>query len=223
MTFVDTLAFQLFTLAFVSGLIFYSGVVGYATYRKYGPRRTLEHLKAQAIPLGGMGVIVFSIGLWGEMVWPLPGSYDILFFDPYVLLGIVLIAFALCINSGRRTQYVGLLAAMTGLLSIYYGASAYQLSLTKEPLEMFFLYIALGGTAIFTFPVTLWIDRIILEPTAATGISAEEPTGSTPMLLAQTKVIFGGFLLFLLFAVGSAILAILIGGGALPQHLTSAP
>ncbi|MGA3022077.1 MAG: hypothetical protein ABSE66_04630 [Thermoplasmata archaeon] len=40
------------------------------------------------------------------------------------------------------------------------------------------------------------------------------------MLLAQTKIIFGGFLLF---AEGSAILAILIGGGALPQPLTSTP
>jgi putative membrane protein len=223
MTFVDTLAFQLFTLAFVSGLIFYSGVVGYATYRKFGPRRTFEHLRAQAIPLGGIGFIIASIGLWGEVVWPLPGSYNILFFDPYVLLGIVLIAFAISVNFGRRTQYVGLLAAMTGLLSIYYGASAYQLGLTKEPFEMFLLYIALGGTAVFTFPVTLWIDRIILDPISSPGAATAEPSGATPMLLAQTKVIFGGFLLFLLFAVGSAILALLIGGGALPQHLTTAP
>jgi putative membrane protein len=223
MTFVDTLAFQLFSLAFVSGLLFYSGIVGYATYRKFGPRATLDHLKAQAVPLGGMGLIIFSIGLWGEVVWPLPGSYNILFFDPYVLLGVVLIAFALSVTFGRRTQYVGFLAAMTGLLSIYYGASAYQLGLTKEPFEMFLLYVALGGTAVFTFPVTLWIDRIILEPLSTAGAATAEPTGATPMLLAQTKVIFGGFLLFLLFAVGSAILAILIGGGALPQHLSYAP
>jgi hypothetical protein len=88
---------------------------------------------------------------------------------------------------------------------------------------MFLLYVALGGTAVFTFPVTLWIDRIILEPLSTAGAATAEPTGATPMLLAQTKVIFGGFLLFLLFAVGSAILAILIGGGALPQHLSYAP
>jgi putative membrane protein len=227
MTFVDTLAFQLFTLAFVSGLLFYSGIVGYSTYRKYGPRRTFDHLKAQAVPLGGIGLIVFSIGLWGELVWPLPGSYNILFFDPYVLLGIVLLGFAISVNIGRRTQYVGLLAAMTGLLSIYYGYSAYTLSLTKEPLAMFFLYVALGGTAIFTFPVTLWIDRMVLEPTLG-GVPAEESTGTTsrignPMVSLQTKVLFGGFLLFLLFAAGSAIMALIVGGGALPSHLSSAP
>jgi len=237
MPFVDTLAFQLFTLAFVSGLLFYSGLVGYATYRKFGPRRTLDHLKAQAIPLGGIGLIIFSIGLWGEVVWPLPGSYNILFFDPYVLLGMVLLGFAVCVNTGRRTQYVGLLAAMTGLLSIYYGSYAKYDALTKEPLAMFLLYVALGLTAVFTFPVTLWIDRMILEP-SSTGTSAEGSTGTstgaavhvavglmsgTVPVTTQTKVLFAGFLLFLLFAAGSAIAALLVGGGALPSHLTYAP
>ncbi len=239
-SFVDTLAFQLFTLAFVAGLLFYSGLVGYATYRKYGPRRTLDHLKAQAIPLGGMGLIIFSIGLWGEVVWPLPGSYNILFFDPYVLLGMVLLGFAVCVSTGRRTQYIGLLAAMTGLLSIYYGSYAKYDALTKEPLAMFLLYVALGLTAVFTFPVTLWIDRMILEPTSQ-GTSAEGPSGASPStaapavqvavglisgnvpVTAQTKVLFAGFLLFLLFAAGSAIAALLVGGGALPSHLNYAP
>jgi putative membrane protein len=240
MTFVDTLAFQLFTLAFVSGLLFYSGLVGYATYRKFGPRRTLEHLKAQAVPLGGVGVIVFSIGLWGELVWPLPGSYNILFFDPYVLLGAVLIGFAVCASTGRRTQYVGFLAAMTGVLSIYYGSYAKYLALTKEPTAMFLLYVALGLTAVFTFPVTLWIDRMVLDPLSM-GTSAEGPTGASPSapvaagqvaagwmsgnvpVTTQTKVLFAGFLLFLLFAAGSAIAALIVGGGALPSHLTYAP
>lgn len=241
MTFVDTLAFQLFTLAFVSGLLFYSGIVGYDTYRKFGPRRTLEHLKAQAIPLGAIGVVVGSIGLWGEIVWPLPGSYNILFFDPYLLLGTVLIGFAVCVIFRWRTQYVGLLAAMTGLLSIYYGANAYNLGLTKEPLAMFLLYVAMGGTAIFTFPVTLWIDRYVLTPLAGIGTRAESATAPSstasaaaaditagraegvPVMAAQIKVLFGAFLIFLLFAAGSAIAALWIGGGALSSHLTSPP
>jgi putative membrane protein len=240
MTFVDTLAFQLFTLAFVAGLLFYSGLVGYATYRKFGPRRTLEHLKAQAVPLGGIGLIVFSIGLWGELVWPLPGSYNILFFDPYVLLGVVLIGFAVCVSTGRRTQYVGLLAAMTGVLAIYYGSYAKYLALTKEPMAMFLLYVALGLTAVFTFPVTLWIDRMVLDPVSM-GTSVEGSTGAVPSapgataqgavgwmsgnvpVTTQTKVLFAGFLLFLLFAAGSAIAALIVGGGALPSHLSYAP
>jgi putative membrane protein len=230
MTFVDTLAFQLFTLAFVSGLLFYSGLVGYVTYLKFGPRRTLEHLKAQAVPLGGLGVVVASIGLWGEVVWPLPGSYNILFFDPYLLLGVVLIGFAVSVGFRWRTQYIGLLAAMTGLLSIYYGANAYHLGLTKEPLAMFLLYVAMGGTAVFTFPVTLWIDRYIMTPITATetpgGSNAgttSSPSEAVSAMTSQVKILFGGFLVFLLFAVGSAIMAIIIGGGALPSHLSTAP
>ena len=234
MTFVDTLAFQLFTLAFISGLLFYSGIVGYVTFRRDGPLRTFEHLKGQAVPLGGMGFIVFSIGLWGEINWPLPGSYNILFFDPYTLLGIVLVGFAISVNRGWRTQYVGLLAAMTGLLSIYYGASAYNLGLTKEPLAMFFLYVAMGGTAIFTFPVTLWLDRMVLTPVlagrggagSASASTAHDASSGAPgprHVTPQLKVLVGTFLFFLLFAAGSAILALIIGGGALSSHLVSAP
>jgi len=226
MTFVDTLAFQLFTLAFVSGLLFYSGVVGYVTYLRHGPRRTFEHLRAQAIPLGGLGVIIASIGLWGEIVWPLPGSFNILFFDPYVLLGVVLLGFAVSVAFRWRTQYVGLLAMMVGLLSIYYGAEAYNLGLTKEPLAMFLLYVAMGGTAVFTFPVTLWLDRYVVTPLSASATPGEgTDTGGTKIaqMTAEVKVLFGLFLIFLLFAAGSAIAALWIGGGALPQHLTYAP
>lgn len=232
LTFTDTLAFQLFTLAFISGILFYSGIMGYVTFRRYGPHRTFEHLKGQAVPLGGLGALVFGIGFWGEITWPLPGSYNILFYDPYSLLGIVLIGFAVCVTRNWRTQYIGLLAAMTGLLSIYYGASAYNLGMTKEPLAMFLLYAAMGGTAVFTFPVTLWLDRMVLTPVLegpapsgpgdATSV-AEAPGPSLSHVTPQLKVLVGTFLFFLLFAAGSAILALIIGGGALSSHLVSPP
>jgi len=242
MTFVDTLAFQLFTLAFVSAILFYSGVIGYLTYRRFGPRRTYEHLKGTIVPLGMIGIVVTTIGMWGEIVWPLPGSYNILFFDPYLLLGAVLLGFALSVTFKVKTQYVGLMAAMTGALSIYYGYSAYQLGMTKEPLTMLFLYVALGGTAILTFPITIFIDRMVLEPLTtpvATPATSEAPAPASgsffpsvvpggfadadPQVALPWKVVFAGFSLFLLFAVGSAIIAIVIGNGALPAHLSSAP
>ena len=233
MTFVDTLAFQLFSLAFISGLLFYSGVIGYVTYRRHGPERTLEHLQGMAVPLGGMGLLVFCIGLWGELVWPLPGSYNILFFDPYSLLGIVLLGFAISVNRSWRTQYIGFLAAMTGFLSVYYGATAYNLGLTKDPLAMFLLYVAMGGTAVFTFPVTLWIDRMVLTPvlesrkaSSGQGTGASDhgaPTPISSITTAQLQVLVGTFLFFLLFAAGSAIAALFIGGGALSSHLVSPP
>ncbi len=218
MAFVDPLALQLFTLAFVATLLFYSGAVGYLNYRRHGHHKTYEHLRGAAIPLAGLGVIVFAIGIWGELTWPLPGSYNILFYDPYSLLGIILVAFAVSVLLRLRTQYVGVLAGVTGALSIYYGVSAYGLGMTAEPIAMLFLYIALGGTAVLTFPVTVYIDRMVVVPELENLPDVERKTLTLPWKLA-----YGGFLLFLLFAVASAILALAIGGGALGSHLASAP
>ncbi len=218
MAFVDPLALQLFTLAFVAALLFYSGAVGYVTFRRHGHHKTYAHLRGAVVPLAGLGVIVLAIGLWGELTWPLPGSYNILFYDPYCLLGAILIAFAVSVHLRLRTQYVGFLAGVTGALSIYYGINAYQLGMTAEPLAMLFLYIALGGTAVLTFPVTIYIDRMVVEPELENLPDVERKALTLPWQLA-----FMGFLLFLLFAVASAILALAIGGGALGSHLASAP
>ncbi len=218
MGFVDPLALQLFTLAFVAGLLFYSGVMGYIAYNRHGHHRAYQHLRAQAVPLAGIGVITFAIGLWGEVTWPLPGSFNILFYDPYSLLGVILVGFAASVLLRLRTQYIGFLAAMTGALSIYYGIDAYQLGMTKDPLTMLFLYIALGGTAVLTFPVTIYIDRMVIEPELE-----NMPEAAKKPLTLPWKLAYGGFLLFLLFAAASAILALTIGGGALSSHLASPP
>ncbi len=54
MTFVDTLAFQLFTLSFVSILRFYSRISDYLSYAKRGFWVVYQYLKAQALLLGFM-------------------------------------------------------------------------------------------------------------------------------------------------------------------------
>lgn len=218
MAFVDPLALQLFTLAFVAGLLFYSGIVGYRAYSRHGHHAAFEHLRSQVVPLAGLGVIVFAIGLWGEVTWPLPGSYNILFYDPYSMLGVILVAFAVSVLVRLRTQYIGFLAAMTGALSIYYGIDAFNLHMTQTPLTTLFLYIALGGTAVLTFPVTIYIDRMVVEPELANA--PEE--AKVPLTMAW-KLAYSAFLLFLLFAAASAILALAIGGGALGSHLASPP
>jgi uncharacterized membrane protein len=115
---------------------------------------------------------------------------------------------------------------MTGLLSIYYGANAYNLGLTKEPLAMFLLYVSMGCMAIFTFPVTLWIDRYVITPLISPEATAGGPSpDSKPSaaMSAEVKVLFGLFLIFLLFALGSAIATLYIGGNALTSHLSYAP
>ena len=81
---------------------------------------------------------------------------------------------------------MGFLAAMTGLLSIYNGYNAYTLGLTKGPMAMFFLYHAMGGIAVFTFPVMLWIDRTVLTPMSDLQPSPKKSTeASSPASAAQ--------------------------------------
>ena len=91
---------------------------------------------------------------------------------------------------------------------------------------MFLLYFAMGGTAVFTFPVTLWLDRYVITPLSASATPSEgagSGAATVAQMTAEVKLLFSLFLLFLLFAAGSAIAALWIGGGALPQHLTYAP
>ena len=229
MTFVNPLAFQIFTLAFVSAVLCYAGISDYLTYKKRGVHEAYQSLKAQALLLGVIGVVVLGIGLWGELNWPIStvvngtnvlGAYNILFYDPYLMLGIVLVGFSASVMLRLNTRYVGLLAAMTGALSIYYSVNAYGLGLTKEPLTMLLLYVALGGTAILTFPVTIFIDSMVIGPSNNSKASKDN---RLKLISLPWKLAFGCFVLFLLFAAASAILALAIGGGALASHLANPP
>jgi uncharacterized membrane protein len=84
---------------------------------------------------------------------------------------------------------------------------------------MLLLYVAFGITGIFSFPFTLFIDRIIMEPLhgESTGDSTQKPL--TPIW----KLALACFVVFLAFSAISAILAISIGGGALAPHLANPP
>ena len=228
MTFVDTIAFQLFTIAFVAVLLFYAGISTYWEYLKRGFREAYKLMRAQAVVLSAIGIVILIIGFWGEFVWPITtivngnnvlGAYDILFYDPYIMMGMALLGFAACVMLRLATKYAGLFALMVGGLSIYYGTNAYSLGLTKEPTIMLLLYVAFGITGIFSFPFTLFIDRIIVEPlqTESTASSTRMPV--TPLW----KLALACFVIFLLFSAISAILAIFIGGGALAPHLASPP
>ena len=55
-------------------------------------------IKSAIVPLLLIGIYMFVMALWGQLAWPLPGSYNILFYDPMISFGIVLIAFS-CLSS----------------------------------------------------------------------------------------------------------------------------
>lgn len=164
MAFTDVLAFEIATLLLVAVTLTYVSTVGYFAMRRNDPDGLKHALKSAAIPVGGVGFVAAFLGLWGEIAWPLPGSYNILFSDVYLLFGIVLVGLAFVTYHGLRLQYAGLLAAAAGIVALVYGFAGYQLNLTKEPLEMLLLYSGFGVAAIAALPASIVVDRYLHHP-----------------------------------------------------------
>jgi putative membrane protein len=204
MAFIDDLAMELFTLALVGIVSVYMTASVYLEYRKNGAKNIEEILKPGVFPLGVLGVVILIMGFYGEMTWPLPGSYNILFYDPYMFIGMILVMMAVAIGYRQKLQYVGILAFFAGIIAIYYGANAYIDKMTSSPIAMLGLYIAFGLTGVFTFPTTLIYD----------------------MLPGREKVSKGWTVILVLFWLGliiSAVLAAITAIEAVPQHLLSPP
>lgn len=203
MPFTDILTAQLFVLG-ISGLVLaYTVIKGILHYRQGGD---IEHaMKSGQAPLTLLGLYVLISGLYGQFIWPLPGSYNILFYDIYPLWGMFLLASAWVLHSKLRLQYAGFFALLIGCMTILYGVSGYRLGLTSVPLALLGLYGLFGLAGILGYPVTLMFDR------------------------AQTKrknrwagwaLILAVFLIVLILA---SLLAMYIGMSAIPVHLASPP
>ncbi len=163
MAFTDILALWQATLLLAAILFSYLGIVAYAAIRRNDIFGLRSALRGAAIPIGGLGAAVVTMGLWSEMTWPLPGSYNILFGDMYLLFGVVLVAFAASSYLSLKLQFVGLFAAAAGCMTILYGISGYQLGMTKDPLETLALFGAFGLASILAFPATLVYDRYLFH------------------------------------------------------------
>ncbi|MEM0141094.1 MAG: DUF981 family protein [Thermoplasmatales archaeon] len=203
MAFIDDLALELFTLSLVGVVSIYLTGYAYIYYRK-GMKDVEKVMKPGAFILAILGFIVTIMGIYGEMTWPLPGSYNILFYDPYLLFGIVLLAVSLSIILGQKLQFSGILAFFSGLIALYYGANAYLDKMTSSPIAMLGLYISFGLTGVFTYPSTLIYD----------------------ILPSKDKVSKLWTVVLILFWIGlliSTVLSALTAIEAVPQHLLSPP
>lgn len=249
MAFVDDLGLQLLLVGLVSLTIFYVTVRTYFRYRAGGNEAALNELKSGGPIVGIAGFIVLLYGLYGELTWPLfagntsPAAatlagYNILFYDPTLLLGIILVSFVVTLALKLRTQYVGLFALMAGLIVIYYGVTGYNQGKTTEPLALLGLYTAFGASAIMSFPATFLIDKMLATRAAPSESSVKKEIGipaGTLMVAAHAQQVAGrakyrlgltsnlSLLLFVVFLVGSAALAFYIGLNAIPAHLAKAP
>jgi putative membrane protein len=203
MAFIDDLAMELFTLTLVGVVSIYMTGTAYLAYRK-GEKNIEEIMKPGVMPLGILGGIIVIMGVYGEMTWPLPGSYNILFYDPYLILGLIILMMAIALGLKQKLQYTGIIALFAGAIAIYYGANAYMDKMTSSPIAMLGLYIAFGLTGMFTYPTTLIYD----------------------MLPGKGKVSKGWTVILVLFWIGlivSAVLAAVTAIEAVPQHLLSPP
>lgn len=205
MPFVDNLAVELITLVMVGGIVSYLSGIVYLEYRKNGTKNVEETLRHGIFPLGFLGGVITVLGIWGEIVWPLPGAYNIVFADPYLILGILLISMSLAIAFRQKLQVVGFASLLGGIMAIYYGAIIYSDGLTQSPLGAFGLYAAFGLAGIFTFPATIAYDTM------------DERKGKPASL-------WGIFLvLFWLFFIFAAVLAAVTGIPAVAAHIANPP
>jgi putative membrane protein len=204
MVFVDNIAFSLFAISFAGFILLYAIVDVYLAYRKK-KKDFSEYLKGASLPLAVIGVYMLSMGLWGQFVWPLPSSYNILFYDPFIAFGMVLLSYSLAVRLGGGIDYAGFLGMMVGVMTIIYGIEGYGIGLTSEPIALLAMYFFFGIAGIFSFPVSLIMERL-------------------PGL--EKNVWWGWYAVLIIFFVSlffASALAGLVGTLAIPQHLLKAP
>lgn len=249
--FVDFLAFQQATLLFAAVLVGYVAIVGLFAMRRNDATGLKSILRSGAIPLGSLGAVGMTLSLWAEVAWPLPGSYNILFTDVYLLFSVTLVVLAISMATASKLQFAGLFALVSGGVAISYGWAGYGLGMTKDPLETFLLYGAFGLAGILSFPATVIVDHYFAHPNSATfaaplavarrhpsiqgasraaqpvvpgGPSA--PSEPTPTVLGVFRVpayINVALIVFIVAMALAGIAALFYLNTTVPAHLTSAP
>jgi len=228
MTFIDDLGLVLNLITLVAVAVFYTAFLVWMSMRSHDVARAQTQLRAGALVLGILGVVLLAFALWGEFTWPLNvtlpdgtnvlAAYNILFFDALTMGGIVLVAFALTVRLRLPTSFAGILGVLVGSALIFYGYRAYNLSLTLDPTEAFALYLAFGGAAILSFPVTLYIDFFVVAP------STPDVAPMSPEIAARYPKVWLGFnAFFLIVLVLAGIAAIIYGFNTIWAHLGAPP
>ncbi len=203
MVFVDLLTSQLFVLGFSGIVLVYATVQAGMLYRK--GKEIEGHLRSAQIPLALFGLYALVTGLFGQFAWPLPGSYNILYYDIFTLWGLFLLAGAWALHSRLKLQYVGLISLLIGCMAIWYGVCAYNLGLSMAPIAVLGLFGLFGFAGILGYPVTLMLDR-------------EQQKIKNKW--RGWYILLGLFVIVLLLA--SAV-AIFVAASAVPAHLASPP
>lgn len=159
-TFVDDLALEYFLVTMVSVITLYTIAAVYLEYRKNGTKNLRAAMAPAGFPLLVLGTVILLIGLFQEFVWPLPRSYNIFFGDPFLMLGMVTLVYAIAVLKDYKLQYPGIFAFFIGLMAVTYGYFGYinNLPHASQALETFILYLGYGAFGILVYPVSLIYD-----------------------------------------------------------------
>ncbi len=217
-TFKDDLTLVLDLLILVSATVFYTGFFVWLHARRNDLERAGTHLREGGVLLGILGLLLGVVALWGEFTWPLPGRYNLFFFDPLMLLSLLLIGFAVATWYRLPTHFVGMLGLVIGAGIAYYGARGYLVSATNDPFETLLMYLGFGAVGILSYPATLYVDWFVTGP-RNTGADPL-PSGPKPANPNMWKVLLG---LFLLMVVLAGVAALLYGFTAAWSHIESPP
>jgi uncharacterized membrane protein len=192
-TFIDDLALIEILLALVAAIFAYGGVLIWWAIRQNDPKGVRGILRGVSVPLGLSGGVALLLALWGEMTWPFLASdklagYNIFFFDPLVLLGLVLVAYAISIQLSAKLQYVGLFGLIAGGATAFYGWTGYTASpaFTKDPFDTLLLYSGFAAAGIFAFPATIVLDYFL-----GAADSGKQPFGFAQGRVRSARIRFG--------------------------------
>ncbi|MHB8396825.1 MAG: DUF981 family protein [Thermoplasmataceae archaeon] len=201
--FIDNLGIEILSLSTVAMLVLYVTAEMYLRYRK-GMKNVYDTEVPGTMPLFILGLYITLSGFWGQLTWPLPGSYNILFYDPYTVLGIIILSGAISVFRKTRVQYVGFLSLLAGFMTIFYGYEAYVLHMTSSPFNTMLMYVFFGVTAIFAYPVSLLVDHVDHES-------------------MDNKIWMGFLVIFWIMLLASALMAGYVGFTAIGSHLLKTP
>jgi uncharacterized membrane protein len=221
--FIDDLSLVVDLLILLCASIFYTGALVWFELGRKDQVRAYSHLKGGTLLIGMLGLVIGFFALWGEITWPINGfpgatSYDLFFFDVLILLGLLLVAFAIAVWMRLPTHFVGMFSVIAGIGILFYGVRAYQIGLTQDHLETLLMYMAFGGVAIMAYPATLFVDWFVVGPQVpGTDPLPSPPTPNYPWLW---RILLG---LFLAAVVLAGIASVLYGINIVWSHLASPP
>lgn len=151
--FIDSLAIMLIGVG--------SGTFLGALYFLYSAMGKFEWIKEQlVIPAIGIGIFDFLSGYEISFTWPLPSSYNMLFGDPLLFFGILLVVGAVLTYKKMNPSSLSFLSVILGIYVIIgaYGIITYKLESGNDLIGAMGLYLA-DGIAALLAPI------LIIKPT----------------------------------------------------------